>query len=362
MSPESLDVAPESVEQHDEQIASGGIALDSGDAMLREYWYIACASSRLGEEEPKAVRILDQQIAVYRDKEGKPHAVFDRCCHRGVPLSIGRVTEGHIACGYHGWQFDGEGKCVHIPSLTKDRRIPKGFDIQAFPCVEQDGYIWVWMGAKEPDPALPSPIDGWADYSWKQGVIIYDADMVKLIENQFDCCHPAFVHPETHPAYHINNAFGFREVELETRITDEGMVFYTPAVAAEQPIPEKPFSKIELMLPNRIWVSLRMASVTFRTAIHYVPMGKNKSRMEFAMQTGPGHKVKWTDDEGAINIQDRIVEQETHWYERGDEFERSVEADFPMLMIRQIYRLAFAGEWKSKKDTLQQRRVIRVRV
>src|SRR6185437_12448983 len=106
--------------------------------MLKNYWYIACASSQL-DGTPKAARVCDEEIVLFRDKEGKPHALLDRCCHRGVRLSRGRVCgNGNIACGYHGWEFDRSGTCVHIPSLLEDQRIPKGFGVPSYPCVEQD--------------------------------------------------------------------------------------------------------------------------------------------------------------------------------------------------------------------------------
>jgi phenylpropionate dioxygenase-like ring-hydroxylating dioxygenase large terminal subunit len=60
---------------------------------------------------------------LFRDDAGKPHALLNRCCHRGVQLSLGKVVDGAIACRYHGWRYDGSGRCIHIPSLTADGRI-----------------------------------------------------------------------------------------------------------------------------------------------------------------------------------------------------------------------------------------------
>jgi nitrite reductase/ring-hydroxylating ferredoxin subunit len=329
--------------------------------MLRNYWYIACASLKLGKT-PKAVRVLDQDLVVFRKEDGAPAALLDRCCHRGVKLSLGKVNGCDIACGYHGWQFNEKGECTHIPSLTKDRRIPNGIGVPAFPCIEQNDYIWVWMGEGEPNPATPLEIDGWATSSWKQGVITYECDLVRLVENQFDCCHPAFVHEDTHPAYFVANAVGLREVELETRLTDNGLVFFTPAVKEDEDIPSNPFSKIELELPNRVWVKQKMGPLTFISVLHFVPLDAYRTRMEFAMRVNSKKReILWTDDEGGINQQDRIVESGLQWYDDAESFERSVEADYPTLLIRQIYGLLAKGSWEEKREKLTKRRVIRVR-
>src|SRR5688572_22175955 len=119
--------------------------------LLRPYWYIGCASMRLGRR-PLAARILDQPLVLFRDEHGTPHALEDRCCHRGAPLSEGSVERGRLACSYHGWRYDGGGQVVEIPSLREDQRIPAGCSVKSYPCVERDAYVWVWMGDGEPAP------------------------------------------------------------------------------------------------------------------------------------------------------------------------------------------------------------------
>ena len=67
---------------------------------------------------PYACTPLGDAIVLYRDSEGKPVALEDRCVHRSVPLSLGRVRGDRIECGYHGMQFDGRGQCVRIPGQS----------------------------------------------------------------------------------------------------------------------------------------------------------------------------------------------------------------------------------------------------
>jgi phenylpropionate dioxygenase-like ring-hydroxylating dioxygenase large terminal subunit len=112
--------------------------------MLRDYWYPACASSRLAAQ-PVASRVLDQEIVLFRDEAGAAHALLDRCCHRGVKLSLGKSTRGCVACPYHGWEYDGAGTCVHVPSLAEGREIPKASQSRVFPALNRTvmfGFGW----------------------------------------------------------------------------------------------------------------------------------------------------------------------------------------------------------------------------
>ena len=76
-------------------------------------WFIACTSAEL-RSEPRAVTIQSKPLVLFRARGGAPTALLDRCPHRNVPLSMGRVRSGEIACAYHGWRFDGAGQCVAV--------------------------------------------------------------------------------------------------------------------------------------------------------------------------------------------------------------------------------------------------------
>src|SRR2546429_7840530 len=95
--------------------------------LLRNHWYVACPSSQLAASMPKAVQVGDLDLVLFRDALGAANALLDRCCHRGVKLSLGRITGGHIAVGYHGLPYDGAGELVHLSSLTA------GGELTSFP-------------------------------------------------------------------------------------------------------------------------------------------------------------------------------------------------------------------------------------
>jgi phenylpropionate dioxygenase-like ring-hydroxylating dioxygenase large terminal subunit len=331
--------------------------------MLYNFWYIACAASRLGSK-PRATRVLDQELVLFRDDAGKPHALLNRCCHRGVQLSLGKVVDGAIACRYHGWRYDGSGRCIHIPSLTADGRIPKGAEVPSYPCVEQDGYVWVWMSKPVSDLALPPPIPDFALYRWRQGSIPMQCDAMKGIENNVDWCHPYFTHPWTHGQFFVTRFRGFQEQSYEMRLTDHGLVVFAPVTASEEePIPERPIVQLSFELPDRIRVEF-WKPFHLITLIHLVPNGPNMCRLEWLvtrlLPIGP--HVRWSNKEPRIFAQDRrILESAQRWYaQEGSDFERSVEADASTLLARRIVELAAEGLWEEKRFSLPRRRVVTV--
>ncbi|MGK4004070.1 aromatic ring-hydroxylating dioxygenase subunit alpha [Sorangium sp. So ce1036] len=332
---------------------------------LRKYWYIACASSQLGAA-PRAARVLDQDIVVFRGDGRRPAALLDRCCHRGVKLSLGRVTGGALACGYHGWRFGGGGACVHIPSLAEGRRIPARCAVPAFPCVERDGYVWVWIGG-EGDAAAPPPpgIDGFSARRWDQGSVDLECASTRGLENNLDWCHPAFAHPWTHGQFYLALLRGLREQLLEVRPTPDGMTVVGPISAAGgAPAPRSSQVLLSFTLPDRVEVR-SLGGMPRRIVLHFVPTAPDRCRMEWlvsrALPFGP--RVRFRAREPTILRQDRILLEsaEPAYAGEGAFREQHVEADAPMLLLRRILGWAARGEWEARRASLPERRLIRVR-
>jgi phenylpropionate dioxygenase-like ring-hydroxylating dioxygenase large terminal subunit len=330
----------------------------------RDDWYIACASSRLGRRRPVAARVLDRDLALFRDERGRAHALLDRCCHRGVRLSLGRVEGGRLACGYHGWRFDGDGRCTHIPSLVDARRIPDRCGVPSVPCAEHDGYVWTWAGEPhDTPPTPPRPIRGFVQKRWRQGQVSLRCDALRAVENNLDWCHPAFVHRWAHPQFFMNLVHGPRDHQYEVRITEHGLMAFAPATTtADEPPPARRYVTLEFELPNRVVVEFgRNQSIV----MHFVPTGPNTCRMEWLVSRvlpfGP--RVAWHDGEPRIFAQDRrLLESAQPAHDTdGDEFERSVEADASTLLVRKVVALAARNEWHTGRAALAPRRVVRVR-
>ncbi len=165
-------------------------------ALPRSWWYPACRSTELGQR-PISVELMDDPIVVYRDAAGRPRALVDRCPHRNVPLSLGRVrSEGTLECGYHGWQFDGDGRCVAVPGLDLPSDDWPTRAVVAHAAREQDGFVWVWAEAgAQPsrDPFRLPELSGRGS-----GMVVFPADlectMHAAVENSLDVPHTAFLH------------------------------------------------------------------------------------------------------------------------------------------------------------------------
>ncbi|MGI8777884.1 MAG: Rieske 2Fe-2S domain-containing protein [Acidimicrobiales bacterium] len=161
---------------------------------LPRYWYVACLSTELGRR-PSARTVVDTPMALFRDGAGRPMALLDRCPHRNVPLSLGRVRGDLLECRYHGWRFDGEGTCRAVPGLCAgaDRVARRA---TAFPTSEQDGFVWVFPAGDEP-PGTPPPRFPFADapgYVTVRRSLRVTATLHAALENTLDVPHTAFLH------------------------------------------------------------------------------------------------------------------------------------------------------------------------
>lgn len=163
--------------------------------VLRRFWYAVMPMAKLADG-PKPFTLLGEDIVLWLQADGTPAAVRDRCCHRTAKLSKGFVTEaGHLACGYHGWEYDCSGACVRIPQAP-EMQIPAGAKVPAYHCQARFGYAWVALD----DPLQPLPEAeeerlGYRrihqfDETWRTGAL-------RLMENSFDSAHFAFVHKGT---------------------------------------------------------------------------------------------------------------------------------------------------------------------
>ena len=166
----------------------------SSVARVPDAWYVACDSRELKRDEPLLRTILGLPIVVFRGAGG-PGALLDRCPHRNMPLSLGRVKDGLLQCSYHGWRFDRVGTCKLVPSL-KGESEASARNADAFPCIEQDGFIWVWpqLGAQPTVEPFRFPLIGAAGYTSVRERVTADASIHGTAENALDVPHTAFLH------------------------------------------------------------------------------------------------------------------------------------------------------------------------
>jgi vanillate O-demethylase monooxygenase subunit len=173
--------------------ASGPASVSS----LAECWHpVAFAADVAGE--PLAVTLLGEPVVVWRDSAGVAHAMTDVCIHRGTALSLGRVSGDEIVCPYHGWHYDGTGRCTLIPQLAVPDRVPQKACVRAFECTERHGLIWVAMAPPRWDlPDVPE-LASYESGAWRAvscGPYDWEAGASRQLENFTDFGHFPWVHP-----------------------------------------------------------------------------------------------------------------------------------------------------------------------
>lgn len=154
-------------------------------------WHPVAYESELGTMRPLASKLMDTPIALFRTKQG-PAALIDRCPHRNVPLSGGKVCGEALACPYHGWSFDGTGRCVRVPG------VPGGTGVRARSVAVTSRHGLIWANLTDdplPFPDLPEEItDPTLDRFWWP-LAPRTARALDALENHLDPMHPHFLHP-----------------------------------------------------------------------------------------------------------------------------------------------------------------------
>lgn len=164
---------------------------------VRNGWYVAGWSKDFGCEI-LPIEILGIRLALFRDTKGKLNALEDRCPHRLLPLSKGKLIGDNIQCGYHGMTFSGAGKCVRVPGQDNT---PSSANVPSFHVFERHGVVWVWMGDSAlADEAEIFDMPELSDSGWHLhhgGHLHINAHYLNVAENLVDPAHVSFVHPTT---------------------------------------------------------------------------------------------------------------------------------------------------------------------
>ena len=164
---------------------------------LRNCWYMAAWSSELETGRTLGRKFLDEPVVLFRDAEGRPGALIDRCPHRFAPLSLGRVCDGAVECAYHGLRFNAAGACMHNPH----GRVTNGMTARAFPVTEAHRILWIWMGEPElADAKLVRDLSFLAaapDTAFSSGYIHGHGHYQLFVDNLMDLSHTDYLHPDT---------------------------------------------------------------------------------------------------------------------------------------------------------------------
>ncbi len=163
---------------------------------LRAFWHPVYRGADLARGQAKPIRIMGEDLTLYRGEDGAARVVAGRCAHRGAKLSIGWVEGNAIKCAYHGWAYDGDGRCVRQPA--EPRPFCDKVSIKSYPTREYLGMIFGYFGAGEP-PELPRyPEFENEEYFVDLGTNIWNCNYWAQLENALDIAHTEFLHWHFH--------------------------------------------------------------------------------------------------------------------------------------------------------------------
>lgn len=233
-------------------------------------WYVAGFAAEL-DDGMITRKFLDQAMVIWRDAQGKAVALEDRCPHRLVPLSRGRIVAGRIECGYHGLRFDGAGACVFVPGQES---VPKGAKARTFPVAVRHALVWIWPGIPDLADENLIPDLRWMDmpgWTVTTGYHHFNCDYRLINDNLLDLSHETYIHKHT-----IGNA-SVADSPAVSRVVD-GRV-----VRAHREMPDidpPPLFAMLLGGPGRInrWqVAIYMAPGFNMTEAGFFPVGGSRN-------------------------------------------------------------------------------------
>ena len=166
----------------------------SENELISNQWYIIYLSGNL-KKKPVTVKRLGLTLVLFRDETGSAKCASAQCPHRGADLGLGKVVNGQLQCKYHGFCFNGNGKCTLMPCEGKDAAIPPSLNLEIYPIKEENGFIWFWFGDQEPASDIPQ-IEGSFRPAKEDLVFEFDWDLnlSRVVEGMMDFHHLPFAH------------------------------------------------------------------------------------------------------------------------------------------------------------------------
>jgi 5,5'-dehydrodivanillate O-demethylase oxygenase subunit len=259
-----------------ERLTRVGAGTPAGE-LLRRYWHPVAIAADLTPEHPtKFVRILGEDLVLFVTPKGEAGLLHDRCAHRGVSLSYGRVEERGLACAYHGWLYDVQGNCLATPAEPADSKFHLTVKQRAYPVKKLAGLYWAYLGP-QPAPEIPK-YDVWArtdGWHWLRALPQLDCNWLQAMENSVDTAHLHILHQEL-----VTDGF---KVESTTRGTIDNLEHYEVKEFAHGLIKQRIFKdgKIEehpLLFPtvlrqaNRTQIRVPIDDThTWIVYVHFVP-------------------------------------------------------------------------------------------
>jgi len=181
--------------------------------LLRYYWHPVAGSAELLDNPVKKVRLLGEDLVLYRDKSGTLGLIDEPCPHRRVSLEYGIPEPEGLRCPYHGWVFNHEGRCLEQPAEPWDSTFKDRVTTKAYPVQELGGLIFAYLGP-EPTPLLPRyDILVWENVVRQVGMTLIPCNWLQAMENSLDPVHVEWLH-----SYYMDYVWMRKGVKQDNRM------------------------------------------------------------------------------------------------------------------------------------------------
>jgi 5,5'-dehydrodivanillate O-demethylase oxygenase subunit len=323
--------------------------------LLRRYWQAVSAAGELTDEKPiKAVKVLGEELVLYRDKKASYGLVGEHCPHRSASLAFGRVDEAGIRCPYHGWKFDAQGKCLEQPAEPAERAFKDKIRHTAYPVEKLGGLLFAYLGP-EPAPRLPR----WDVLAWEHGkrwIEVHEVlrcNWLQPMENSVDPSHLFWLHGDT---AHLGQAVERYEEEHEFTPFEFGIM--KKRTTPGRKLGERPqIDQHPLVFPNTLRhvfrtlktdgklrhnVQIRVPVDDGHTQVYVVYFEPNDSDRSPADGDAPWEFFPLRDDRGQYRLDQVLVQDAMAWETQGAVTDRTREhlgaGDEGIIVFRKLLK------------------------
>lgn len=179
--------------EENERLTRVGAGTPMGN-LLRRYWHPVAGLAEMAERWTYPVRILGEDLVLYKNRSGAFGLIGESCPHRRASLRYGIPTADGIRCPYHGWKFDGAGRCIEQPNEPADSTFKDKVALPGYTVQEMGGLLWAYLGP-QPAPLIPR-YDGFVTEGTIRhcGRAIVNCNWLQIMENSVDPLHTEWLH------------------------------------------------------------------------------------------------------------------------------------------------------------------------
>lgn len=298
---------------------------------MRRFWQPVCLTSQL-TDVPLLVKILGEELVVFKDKRGRIGALHKHCCHRGTSLEYGRIEECGIRCCYHGWLFDVDGTTLETPGEPESSRLRNAVYQGAYPALDYHGLVHIYMGPPELKPPFPEfdifKIPGLRYYP---STVVHSNNWLQSFENNMDPYHGQFLHTRNTP--HFGDHY-FVLPQVEWKLTNDGKGIY--------------YSACRRVDDDTMWI--RLFHCMFPNYVFVASLFDLKEDVPHFQRTFWARRVVPNDDEHCTFFSWRLAADEGE-FEGGDVSRNGINSiDFDGQVEQPTYELKqrAPGDWEAQ--------------